>query len=281
MAINLVTKYSSKIEEGFTLNSLVFGKGNAKYDWDGTDTVKSLSPVTVAPSDYDKTKTSGSRFGTPQEMQDTENTYTVTQDKSFYLTIDKGNNTAQLMVKASGKMMNKEVKEQIVPMLDKYALDKYVKTTGVQVKVDGALTADNIFASIIAARSAMVNAKVPTTGLIGWIRATDYGTLLQTGKIQYLQEIGSKAFAKGYVGTVGGINFIELPDEYFPENVNFVAAHPSVLMPVKKITTLRILTEDPLLDGASLQGRYKYDAFILNQKVKGVYVSRTAAAREV
>lgn len=281
MAINLVTKYSSKIEEGFTLNSLVFGKGTAKYDWDGTDTVKSLSPITVAPGDYDKTKTNGSRFGTPQEMQDTENTYTVTQDKSFYLTIDKGNNTAQLMVKASGRMMNKEVKEQIVPMLDKYALEKYVKTTGVQSKVDGALTADNIFASIVAARSAMVNAKVPTTGLIGWIRATDYGSLLQTGKIQYLQDIGSKAFSKGYVGTVGGVNFIELPDEYFPEGVNYVVAHPTVLMPVKKITTLRILEEDPMLDGASLQGRYKYDAFVLAQKVKGVYVSRSAASREV
>ena len=266
MAINLVTKYSSKIEEGFALDSLVFGKGTAKYDWDGTDTVKSLSPTTVAPTDYDKTKTDGSRFGTPTEMEDVENTYTVTQD-----------NTAQLMIKASGRMMNKQVKEQITPMLDKYALAQYVGTTGVQAKVDGALTADNIFAAIVAARSAMVNGKVPTTGLMGWIRATDYGTLLQTGKIQYLQEIGSKAFSKGYVGTVGGINFIEVPDEYFATNINFLVAHPSVLMPVKKITTLRILTDDPLLDGASLQGRYKYDAFVLKQKVKGVYVSKNAA----
>ena len=278
MAINLVTKYSSKIEEGFALDSLVFGKGTAKYDWNGTDTVKSLSPTTVAPTDYDKTKTDGSRFGTPTEMEDVENTYTVTQDKSFYLTIDKGNNTSQLMIKASGRMMNKQVKEQITPMLDKYALAQYVGTTGVQAKVDGALTADNIFAAIVAARSAMVNGKVPTTGLMGWIRATDYGTLLQTGKIQYLQEIGSKAFSKGYVGTVGGINFIEVPDEYFATNINFLVAHPSVLMPVKKITTLRILTDDPLLDGASLQGRYKYDAFVLKQKVKGVYVSKNAAS---
>ena len=277
MAINLVTKYSSKIEEGFALDSLVFGKGTAKYDWNGTDTVKSLSPTTVAPTDYDKTKTDGSRFGTPTEMEDVENTYTVTQDKSFYLTIDKGNNTAQLMIKASGRMMNKQVKEQITPMLDKYALAQYVGTTGVQAKVDGAVTADNIFAAIVAARSAMVNGKVPTTGLMGWIRATDYGTLLQTGKIQYLQEIGSKAFSKGYVGTVGGINFIEVPDEYFATKINFLVAHPSVLMPVKKITTLRILTDDPLLDGASLQGRYKYDAFVLKQKVKGVYVSKNAA----
>lgn len=278
MAINLVTKYSSKIEEGFSLDSLVFGKGTAKYDWDGTDTVKSLSPTTVAPVDYDKTKTDGSRFGTPTEMEDVENTYTVTQDKSFYLTIDKGNNTAQLMIKASGRMMNKQVKEQITPMLDKYALKQYVGTTGVQAKVDGALTADNIFSAIVAARTAMVNGKVPTTGLMGWIRSTDYGTLLQTGKIQYLQEIGSKAFSKGYVGTVGGINFIEVPDSYFDTNINFLVAHPSVLMPVKKITTLRILTDDPLLDGASLQGRYKYDAFVLKQKVKGVYVSKNAAS---
>lgn len=275
--INLVEKYQSKIEEGFTLDSLVFGKGTAKYDWVGTDIVKSLSPKTVAPVDYDKTATTGSRFGTPHEMKDELNEYKVTQDKSFYLTIDKGNNTAQLMVKASGKMMHKEIKEQITPLIDKYALSKYASATGVQSIEQGALTADTIFSKIVDARSAFVNAEVPTTGLIGWIGGTAYGTLLQTGKIQYLQEIGSKAFSKGYVGTVGGINFIEIPDSYMPDGVNFIVAHPSVLMPVKKITTARILTDDPLVDGASLQGRFKYDAFVLAQKAKGVVVSKKTA----
>lgn len=276
--INLAEKYQSKIEEGFVLESTVFGKGTAKYDWDGVDKVKSLSPITVELGDYDKTATSGSRFGTPVEMEDNLNEYEVTKDKSFYLTIDKGNNTAQLMVKAAGRMMNKEVKEQIAPMLDKYALAEYAGTTGVQISVDGALTTDNIYGKIVDARTGMVNAKVPLTGLCGWIKTTAYGELLKTNRIQYLQKTGEEAFGKGYVGTVGGINFAELPDEYFPEGVNFIVVHPSVLMPVRKIETLRILTEDPLLDGASLQGRIKFGAFVLKQKVKGVYVSRETAS---
>lgn len=68
MAINLATKYAPKVEERFVLNSLVFGKGTAKYDFTGAKTVKSLAPLTLDLVDYNSTKVDGSRFGTLTEM---------------------------------------------------------------------------------------------------------------------------------------------------------------------------------------------------------------------
>lgn len=277
MAINLVTKYSDKIETAFSADSLVFGKGTAKYDFTGAKTVKSLSPTTVAPVDYDSTKTDGSRFGALTEMQDVENEYTISQDKGFNLAIDKGNNTNQLKVKASGAMMKLEVKEQIVPMMDKYALAQYAGATGVTSSEDGEITADNVVEKIAGAVTALANAKAPTTGLIGFIGASAYEKLTLTKTIIYLQEIGSMAFKKGYVGTCHGVDFVRVPDSYMPEGVNFIVAHPSALMPVKKISTLRILDEHPDVDGSVLQGRYMYDAFVVKQKANGVYVSKKTA----
>lgn len=277
MTINLVTKYASKVEERFVLESLVFGKGTAKYDFTGAKTVKSLSPTTVDLADYNVNKTDGSRFGALTEMQDEENEYTVTQDKSFNLAIDKGNNTNQLMVKESGRMIKMEVDEKVVPLMDKYALNAYATATGVQSNVDGSLTSDNIVGKFADAVAALVNEKVPTDGLIGWIGATDYSKLVMTNKVTYLQNEGGKAFSKGVIAEVQGIKLIRVPDSYLPTGVNFVVANPRVLMPVKKINTLRILTENPDIDGANLQGRFMFDAFVLAQKAKGVYVSRSSA----
>jgi len=276
--INLVTKYSSKIETEFTLQSLVFGKGSAKYDFTGAITVKSITPTTVDLVNYDKTKVDGSRFGALVEMEDTLNEYTITQDKAFNLAIDKGNNTNQLMVKEAGRMSKLEVDEKCIPEMDKYALAQYCSASNIQSHTHGALTADTIVPAIADAVAGLVNYKVPTDGLIGWIGASEYSKLVMTNKLTYLQAQGGKAFDKGVVAECQGIKFVRVPDSYMPNGVNFVVANPKVLMPVKKINTLRILTDNPDIDGANLQGRFMYDAFVLKQKAKGVYVSRSADA---
>lgn len=276
MSINLVTKYSPKIEEDFELSSLVFGKGTAKYDFTGAKTVKSLSPITVDLVDYNIEATSGSRFGDFNEMEDELNEYTISKDRAFNITIDKGNNTNQLMVKAAGRMLKKQVREKVIPELDKYALKQFCETTGIQSYTDGSLTSDTIVPAIAAGVAALVNEKVPVENLIGWIGATEYSKLVLTNKLTYLQNAGGKAFGKGIVAECQGVKFVRVPDSYMPTGVNFVIANDSCLMPVKKLETLRILTENPLLDGSNLQGRVMYDAFVLKQKVKGVYTSRSA-----
>ena len=278
MAINLAVKYAPKIEERFVLESLVFGKGTAKYDWTGTKQVRSITPVTVTPGNYDIADGDAvlSRFGALTEVQDTLNSYDITQDKSFNLAIDKGNNQAQMLVKKAGKVMRMEVDEQIIPMMDKYALNAYASTTGVQTSTAVALTKANIVEKFADAIKDLANEKVPVTGLIGWISATEFSKLVLSPEFLNLEKLGEKAVGKGIIGQVQGISIIRVPDSYMPANTSFIVAHPSCLMPVKKIETLRIMEEHPDVDGSVLQGRFMYDAFVLNQKVKGVYVHKNA-----
>ena len=49
-----------------------------------------------------------------------------------------------------------------------------------------------------------------------------------------------------------------------------------MLFPIK-IKTTRILKEHPDVDGAVLQGRFYYDAFVFGAKAKGVYVSASSS----
>ena len=279
MAINLAIKYASKIEDRFVLESLVFGKGTAKYDWTGTKEVRSITPTTVALTNYDiaDADATAARFGALTEVQDTLNTYTITQDKSFNLAIDRGNNESQMLVKKAGAVMKMEVDEQVIPAMDAYALAAYAGTTGVQTSAVLALTKANIVDAFGAAIAGLVNNKVPATGNIAWISASEFAKLVASPEFLNLEKLGTKAVGKGVVGEVHGIQIIRVPDAYMPAKTSFIVAHPSCLMPVKKINTLRILKEHPDIDGSVLQGRIMYDAFVLNQKTKGVYVHKNAA----
>ena len=279
MAVNLAIKYAPKIEERFVNESLVFGKGTAKYDWTGTKEVRSITPTTVALSNYDIADGDAvaSRFGALTEVQDALNTYTIANDKSFNLAIDRGNNESQMLVKKAGVVMKMEVDEQIIPALDAYALSAYKGTTGVGSNATAAaLTKANIVEKIADGMAALANAKAPTVGTILWIGASEFSKLVLSPEFLNLEKLGEKAVGKGVVGQAQGAMVIRVPDSYMPANTGFILAHPSALMPVKKIETLRILEEHPDVDGSVLQGRVMYDAFVLKQMVGGVYFHKTA-----
>ena len=110
MAINYASKYSDKVIERFNLQSLT-GKGlNTDYDWSGVQTVTAYSIPTVSMNDYDRTAASN-RYGSPAELQDTKQDMTLTKDRSFTFTIDKGNLTEQMGVKEAGKCVRRQIDE--------------------------------------------------------------------------------------------------------------------------------------------------------------------------
>ena len=104
MAINLATKYSDQIAEVFTRASFIKGKTAETFDLTGVKTLKVYTPITVEEVDYDRDG-GLARYGTVTEMQDVVQELTMTQDKAFTLTIDKGNNLDQNLVKNAADML--------------------------------------------------------------------------------------------------------------------------------------------------------------------------------
>ncbi|MFQ9126168.1 MAG: hypothetical protein ACLR4Z_04330 [Butyricicoccaceae bacterium] len=63
-------------------------------------------------------------------MQDVVQELTMTQDKAFTLTIDKGNNLDQNLVKNAADMLRLQLSEKSTPSADKYAFKRFVTMAG-------------------------------------------------------------------------------------------------------------------------------------------------------
>jgi hypothetical protein len=274
MAINLATKYSNQIAAVFTKASYTAGNYSDDYSFDGVKSVNVWTPQTVELSDYDRTKASD-RFGATVEMQDTLQTLTLSQEKGFSISIDRGNDNDQMMTKRSGKMMTLQINEQVVPCLDKYCLKTWADNAGQSVTV-AAPTKTNITGLVLDAAAALDNALVPDDNRIIYIPVTNYSLLRQSPEFVGLEGLGVKAISKGEVGGIANMKIVKVPDSYLPDGVAFLATYKkSVLHPVK-LQTARILTEDRHVDGCLLQGRWYYDAFVLDAKKMGVYVAKVS-----
>ena len=151
MAINLASKYSDQIAEVFTRSSFIKGKTAETFDLTGVKTLKVYTPITVEEVDYDRDGGLG-RYGAVTEMQDVVQELTMTQDKAFTLTIDKGNNLDQNLVKNAADMLRLQLSEKSTPSADKYAFKRFVTMAGTIAESEKPTRAD-IISKIADARA--------------------------------------------------------------------------------------------------------------------------------
>lgn len=273
MAINLAEKYSKKVVEKFYTDSVILGKTSTEYDWDGVKSVKVWTITTQAPGNY--TRSGVSRYGTPSDVQDTVQTMTITQDKSVSLVVDKGDNTQQMLIKNAGKVMALELREQFVPMFDKYVLAQCDTNSGTQT-VHASLTKSNIVEAIADHVTALMNAETNPSDAYCFIGATNFGKLVLSPEFLNLEKLGEKALDKGVVGRVRGLAIVPVPDSYLPTGVNFITFKKGCVLAPTQIKDAKIHQDPPGISGGLLEVRWLYDAFVLTAKNKGVISDRTA-----
>jgi len=162
MAINLATKYDTKLVAPYTLGALSDAGGNKDYEWAGVKTVTVVTLTSQALGDY--TRTGTSRYGTPTELQDTKQDMTLTKDRSFSITVDAGNNNEQMMIKEAGKVLKMQMDEQYLPELDTY---RFATQSAAAIAAGNtattAVTASNAYLMLLNANANMDNGKVPMT----------------------------------------------------------------------------------------------------------------------
>lgn len=278
MAINLAEKYEKKVEERFKLKSLTEAFINRDYDWTGVKTVKVYSIPTVPLNNYNKEGTN--RYGTPTELEDTIQEMSVTQDKSFTYTIDKGNNQDQMNVKGAGKALAREIDEVIVPTKDMYRLDVMVKSAvknGGTNETPTAITKSNAYEMFLDGQEYLDNKKVPVTGRVAGISAKMYKFLKLDPSFVKNSDLGQKITINGQVGEVDGVKIVKLPASYLPEGCPFVITHPSVTCSPDKLADYKIHDNPPGINGNLVEGRVRYDAFVKDAKKEGIYAHQEKA----
>lgn len=302
--INLADKYSKKIVDKFYTDSVILGKTSKEYAWDGVQSIKVYTINTYAPTDYNRplndTAITGThaRYGNTYEVADTYQLMTLTQDKAVSLSVDKGNNTQQMMIKNAGTVMARELREQFVPMFDKYSLARWsgLLATGmtavdwasiVQKNADTSLTKSNIVDAISAGVTAIRNKETDVADAYCYITETNFGKLLASPEFLNIDKLGERNLERGVMGKVRGMQIVPVPDSYLTKgtgynpflskSLNFMIVKKSVVLTPTQIKDAKVHSDPVGISGALLEVRWLYDAFALKTKAEGIYVSSAEA----
>ncbi len=252
MAVNLASKYSKKVDERFSLESLTENIGlNKSYDWNGVKSITVYSIDTAPMNDYERQGLQ--RYGTPEELGDTTKDYILSKDRSFTFTIDRGNYTEQLMVKEAGKALARQIREVVVPEIDAYRIATWSAAAIANGKTKKAtITKDNAYAEFLEAQEALDEAKVPIRGRICFATPKYINLIKQDPTFVQASDIAQKMLINGQVGEIDGVRIIKAPSTYFPANHNFILLHPRCSVSPKKLEDYKIHNNPPGINGKQL-----------------------------
>lgn len=268
MAVNLASKYEKQFDAAFKPSSYLEGKCSSKYNFDGAKKINIYSPVTAALVDY--TRSGTSRYGTPEEMQNTLQELELTQDKGFTQTLDRGNYSDSMMAISAGAWMQEQIAQVIVPNSEKYAFSQFIKLAGQVVTVTAAVEKSDVATGLMSLATALTNHNVPEQGRYLYIPASHHAKLKLSDEFIAIQNLGEKSVGKGVIGEFSGTPVVCIPDSYFPADCYALMAHRDAIINPKKISTFKTHTNPPGIDGWLMEGRVYYDAFVLASKCWGV-----------
>ena len=272
--INYAEKYSPKVDEAFALESKTNGAVNNDYDFAGVNVVNVYSIPTTPLNDYNM-EAAGSRYGNPAELQDNKQTLTLTKDRSFTFTIDRKNLDDTMGVKAAGEALARQIREQVIPELDTYTLKIMATNAGTEALNEN-ITKTTAYEKFLAGQEALGNAKVPVTGRVAYVSYGMFNYLKQDAAFVKQGDAAQSITVNGQVGTVDGTAIVPVPSSYLPAGVNFIITHPVATVRPIKLEDYKIHDNPPGISGQLVEGRIRYDAFVLNNKKKAIYVSTSA-----
>ena len=270
MAVYLHETYAKEIQTKFVKESYIAGRFNDSYKFTGVKTVNVSTPITVPMVDY--VRSGSNRYGTPTEMQDTVQELTMSQDKSFSLTIDKGNYIDQNYIKAAGKMLALQLSDEAIPLMDNYCFNELANKAGKIVGNTTAISKSNVCQRITDGTTYMNDAEIPSEGRTLFVPAAVYAMLRLSDEFTKADALIEKSLSQGQVGTYDGMAVIQVTKRRWPANVNFIIAHKAAACVPVKLNDTKIHEDPPGISGSLLEGRHYYDLFVFGAKSDGVYV---------
>lgn len=275
MAVNLAKKYQKAIDQVYTVGSLTKVGFAGRYDFIGSQTAVIYTLTSQALADY--TRTGSDRYGTPAELQDTIQELTISKDRSFSITVDKGNYIQGNLVKTTGKVIKIQMEEQFLPEQDTYNLTVLAAAAATALKVvTAAITASNAYEKFLDGQVSLNNDKVPMKGRVCFIGSTMYKFIRLDSSFILPSEMNAKKLANGQVGEIDGVKMILVPDSYFPANTAFILTHPKGNVAPMQLEEINTHDNPPGISGALIEGRFIYDAFVTAQKVNACYQHKIA-----
>lgn len=283
MSIELTTKYAPQTDELFKAESKISLLTNTDFDWTGAHAIKIYKLSTAPMNDYSRNRDSAtvnedsaetlSRYGKLLDLSATTEELLLKHDRSFIFNIDRLDEDETQGQLEAGTALARELREVVVPEVDANVYTVMTSGAG-NTPSPVALTAKNIYPSVLAASQALDDAEVPETERVLVVTPATYALLKQAAEFDNT-EIGAEMRARGVVAMLDGAAVVKVPAVRLPEKFGFMLAHPSATVAPVKLEDFGIHNDTPLSSGTIVTGRVCYDAFVLDNKKSGIYYQST------
>lgn len=272
MSIELTKKYSDKVDDLFNQESKTSLLTNSDYDWSGAHSVVVYKASTVPLNDY-KRNSNGvndsdiSRFGKIQDLSLETEEMLLKHDKSFIFNIDKLDEEETAL--EAEERLAREISDVVIPTLDQCVYKAMVDNSGTKVEAIE-LTPLNIYEKILDGSAVLDENLVPDTERSLVVTPRVYAMLKKSVVFDNV-DVGIELRQRGVIGILDGMNVIKVPSSRLPEKFGFMLSHPQACTAPVKLEDYGIYDDQPLTSGTLVTGRICYDAFVLDNKKKGIY----------
>lgn len=268
--MNLASKYSAKVDERFYRDSQAMMALSNDYEFTGVKTVNVYSIPIAAMTDYGRT--GSNRYGSPAELENNVQSLTLTKDRSFTFTIDKGNKVQSQMVMDAGKALARQLREVVVPEFDKYVFGTLAVAAVANTKVGyGAVTKSNAYEVFLKGQESLGDDNVPDSGRVAFCSYKFANMLKQDSAFMKYSNMSQEMIIKGVLGEVDGTKIVKVPKARLPEGASFILTHPIAAVGPKQLEDYKIHDNPPGISGWLVEGRIIYDSFVLDSKKNAVY----------
>lgn len=279
MPSELAVKYLPYVDELFTQESKKDILTNTDFSFDGAGTVKLYKINTADMNDYGRNGASNgnwSRYGAVKDLDATTETARLTRDRSFTFVVDKMDENQTVGALTGSAALARQLREVVVPEVDTYTYSVMCEKAGTKPE-PVQLTADNIYDEIIKANAALDNALVPENGRVLTVTPDTYLLMKKSKDITMDTDIGNNMRIRGVIANLDGATVIKIAAARLPENFGFMISHKSACCAPTQLEDFKTHNNPPGISGTLVEGRIVYDAFVFENKAKGIYYQECLA----
>jgi len=273
LAIELTEVFKPYVDEMFTAESKKSLLTNNDFDWTGAHTVRVYKIGTSEMNDYDRNGNNTenwSRYGAIKSLDAVTEEKTLTKDRSFTFAIDKMDEDETAGQLQAASALARQQREVVIPEVDTYVYGVMCEGAGTKAEPIE-LTSDNIYDEILKGTQALDDALVPEDGRTIVVTPATYKLMKRCSDITMETDIGNDMRIKGVIAVLDGCSVIRVPAARLPEYFGFMVAHSSATVAPTKLEDYKVHVDPPGISGSLVEGRIYYDAFVLENKVKGIY----------
>lgn len=277
MAINLATKFEKRTSDLIKARKKTGGMTNQDWSWDGNNAIIVTTLLDPTIGNYDPNG-SANRYGNPTEVEDTQQTWTLSRDRAWTKTIDKKNFQDAMGNRTPGKYLAQVTKNKMVPEIDTYILQTIATAGAVSgydrddIVADAATSSTNAYTNFLTINADITDHEFPTEGRQAGMTAAYYNYLKQGGFVLD-SDSAYRDRKSGNLGTVDGVDVTIIPSVRMPATsgaIDLLITHPSVTVAPEKLIDYTPHENPPGISGQLLEYRHRYDAFVDLNKVYGI-----------